>query len=246
MKPALLLAAGKGRRMGEAGELRPKSLTKVGGTTIAHNAFSHLCRAGIEQAVVVTGHLSDQLEEHLEPFRDRLEIRWVHNPDFATTNNCYSLWLAREHLREGFFLFEADVMFEGSLLDKLVACPHEDVAMVDPFRAPMNGTVVTRDDDGNIATMVLGRDQGAPDFSYKDTFKTINLYRFGERYASELLLPALDVRVAAGKIGEFYEIALRDTLTPKRPLHGLVAAPSRWWEVDTPEDAAIARDLFGA
>jgi choline kinase len=244
VKLAVILAAGMGRRMGDAGELRPKSLTEVGGTTIARNTFEQLCRVGFERVVVVTGHLSEQLIEHLAPFEERLEILWVHNPDYATTNNAYSLWLAREHLGGGFHLFEADVMFAPSLLDGLVDCPHEDVALVDPFREPMNGTVVTLDEGGAIQAMILGRDQKAPTFSPEGTYKTINIYRFGARYASEVFLPELDARVAAGKLGDFYEIALRDTLAPGTSLHGLVVSPARWWEVDTMEDAEIAREMF--
>lgn len=62
---AMILAAGKGTRMGRLSDTTPKPLTPVTGTTLIDRLLSHLCKAGVEQTVVNVHHLADQMELHL-------------------------------------------------------------------------------------------------------------------------------------------------------------------------------------
>lgn len=242
-KKAVILAAGAGRRMGEAGKHLPKPMTAVGGTSIIGNAMEQLCASGFTSVVVVTGYKADILEEHLKPFSTRTKLVFVRNPDFATTNNIYSLWLARAHLASGFHLVEADVMFDSLLLKRLDDCRQEDVMIVDRFTDAMNGTVVSLDGNGTVTGMYLSKEQGEG-FRRDDKYKTVNIYRFSASYASGEFVPGLDRKIAAGDLNSYYEIVVRDSVAAGTRFHGLIAAPAKWWEIDTPEDAAIAARIF--
>ena len=71
---------------------------------------------------------ASQLRLSRDHRRDRLSGRWtsgalcgpaidfVHNARFAATNSLYSLWLARELLRDGFVVLNCDVLFHPQLL----------------------------------------------------------------------------------------------------------------------------------
>ena len=80
---AIILAAGMSSRMGENKVLLP---WRDGRTLVAHVAAKFL-RAGISEVVVVTGRDAERVEASLAG----LDVRPVHNPDYATGEMLSSL-----------------------------------------------------------------------------------------------------------------------------------------------------------
>lgn len=62
---AVLLAAGRGTRMGALTAATPKPLLEVAGRPILEHILTGLARAGIARAVVVTGYLGERIERRL-------------------------------------------------------------------------------------------------------------------------------------------------------------------------------------
>jgi len=62
---AILLAAGKGTRLGSLTAQAPKPLLEVGGKPILVHIIDGLMRAGIERFLVVTGHFGELIEAEL-------------------------------------------------------------------------------------------------------------------------------------------------------------------------------------
>ncbi len=240
---AVILAAGRGVRLAPRTEHQPKPLTPVNGTSIIDNLLSALDSAGVQDVVIVTGHLAESLERHAREHVGRCRLHFVHNERFATTNNIFSLWLAREFFGEGLLLFEADVFFERGLVHAMIENQHENVAVVDRFRAPMNGTVVERGPDGFASTMHLGKEQAELDLTR--FHKTVNFYRFDGQYAREILLPGLEQHVSSGELNSYYELVIKESIDQgSGRLHCLETGPHRWWEIDTEDDLRIAEAMF--
>lgn len=63
--PAMVLAAGLGRRMRPITDTRPKPLVRVGGRALIDHALDRLRDAGIARAVVNVHYLGDQVIDHL-------------------------------------------------------------------------------------------------------------------------------------------------------------------------------------
>ena len=128
----------------------------------------------------------------------------------------------------------------------LTACavaPGENLAVLDVFKRPMEGTVVTLDSERIVSNMFLKKDQD-PEFDYRDKFKTVNIYRFSSDLGHSLAL-RLDSYIKKGQLQDFYEIALRDIVKKGEiAVHGFSIAGKKWMEIDTPEDLEIARSLF--
>jgi len=103
----VILAAGRGSRLGALAETTPKWLLEVGGSTIAER---HLEAVGspagsngsgpAASAVVVTGHAREQIEEFLRS-RGESAVRVVHNQEYARLNNWYSLLVGLRSLPSG-------------------------------------------------------------------------------------------------------------------------------------------------
>jgi len=99
----IVLAAGRGSRLGALGADTPKWLLEVGDRTIAERQLEAiaLARAAPGEAIgsvrVVTGHASEEIERFLATRPDDA-VSILHNPDFAEINNWYSVLLALREL----------------------------------------------------------------------------------------------------------------------------------------------------
>jgi len=61
---AVILAAGRGKRLRPLTDTTPKPLISIGGKPILEWILRGLRKAGIQEVAVVTGHLNEQLEQH--------------------------------------------------------------------------------------------------------------------------------------------------------------------------------------
>ena len=99
----VVLAAGRGSRLGPTGEETPKWLLPVGDRTIAERQLeaTEIARRETGGAIgpvhVVTGHADGAINRFLAD-RSGNGARTLHNPDFAALNNWYSVLLALREL----------------------------------------------------------------------------------------------------------------------------------------------------
>jgi histidinol-phosphate/aromatic aminotransferase/cobyric acid decarboxylase-like protein/choline kinase len=243
-RKAVILAAGAGRRLGGFSETHPKPLLEINGTPILANCLARLKEAGVEEVVLVVGHFADQIKAFAGEDHSGLKIRYIESEKFATTNNIYSLWLARDELNEDILLVEADIFFDGKLLPALQDADAGNVAAVALFARGMDGAVVTRDDRGFVTKLIEGKEQG-PGFDYSAAYKTVNIYRFGREYLQDEFVPLMDAAVKAGRVNDYYELLLKDMLAKgKHKLYALDCAGIDWYEIDDHLDRGIAEYKF--
>jgi|GEM_PF-1091352 len=146
---AVILAAGMGRRLTPMQWDKPKTLLAIGGTTLLGNILDSLINRGVKEAVIVVGYQGELVAQ--EAKRHDIECAFVENVDFASTNTIYSLFLAREHLSNGFLYFNADVWFDPRVLDLLMGGSADRLAVVgcSPDVKDRKGTIARL--DGEIA-----------------------------------------------------------------------------------------------
>ena len=98
---ALILNSGMGRRMGALTSEQPKCMTEISAReTILSRQLRLLGEAGVEEAVITTGYFDRELMDYCRSLRTELSISFVRNPRFAETNYIYSIYLARDQLRD--------------------------------------------------------------------------------------------------------------------------------------------------
>ncbi len=115
---ALILNSGMGTRMGVLTAQQPKCMTEISGTdTILSRQLKMLCYKGIEDVIITTGLFDDILIRYCQSLDLPINITYVHNPDFKETNYIYSIYCAREFLKDDILLMHGDLVFENTVFD---------------------------------------------------------------------------------------------------------------------------------
>jgi choline kinase len=97
----------------------PKCLVEISGRRIIDYQLDLL--KNVEHIRIVVGFMEDQVIDHVRQIRD--DVVFVRNPQFQTTSNSYSLYLATRDLREAFFTIDGDLLIDpASFQDFLAAC----------------------------------------------------------------------------------------------------------------------------
>ena len=234
---AVLLAAGTGSRLYPMSENAPKCFTLVNGVSILERLVICLHQRGFKRLVIVTGHLEKSIREFLGSQFHGMVIDYVFSPLYRTTNNIYSLWLARKIINEPFLLVESDIVFDVSLLDEVLYPDRIAVARMQPN---MNGSTVTI----NNSQQVTGFQNETDGPSNEVRHKTVNIYSFS--LSSWLrIVQRLDQHIRVGKVNGFYETVFAELVAESSLSLQAVSFDSKpWYEIDTVEDLAAAEKLF--
>lgn len=241
---ALMLAAGMGRRLGKYTDDQAKCMVKVGGKTLLEHAVEALKQAEISRFIMVVGHEAERLMEFVRNNIKEMEIEFVINSDYATTNNIYSLYLAREHLTtDDTILLESDLIFESGIISHIVNMPDENVVAVSQYEHWMDGTVTILDTDNRIVEFVEKKD-----FSYTNAgkyFKTVNIYKFSKEFSINQYIPFLEAYLRAYGTNQYYESVLKALAhLAYANLKAYIADKRLWYEIDDSQDLDIANTLF--
>lgn len=113
MIQAIILAGGKGERLGKLTENIPKPMVKIGKISILEHQINLLKRYGIKEILVLTGHLSEIIENFLAEKDFGIKIRCLKSdPEIG---NADRLKLAEKHLLEDFLVLYGDIMLDMDL-----------------------------------------------------------------------------------------------------------------------------------
>ena len=97
---AIMLAAGKGSRLGKYTKNNTKCMLDVHGETLLERAIDALLEAGIKDFILVLGYKKDNVKKFIKEkeLDKKINITYVDNDVYDTTNNIYSLYLAKDYL----------------------------------------------------------------------------------------------------------------------------------------------------
>lgn len=114
----LLLAAGRGSRLGYLTENLPKSLLLLNETqTILEYNIQSFKKIGVDRILVVTGYKSEMIEEEL---RKHAGVTVVYNPFWDYCNVLGSLYVSLPYLNEDFLFLHADTVFDLKVWEGMV------------------------------------------------------------------------------------------------------------------------------
>ena len=141
-QPAIILAAGRGARLGALTAATPKALLRLGPATLLERRLDSLARVlPGTLAHVVTGYCA----EAFAPYSARPGVVLHPFEEAALANNIVSLLLALETVgtEAGFYLFNSDVVCDDAVLAALRDCPAPDALVIDPASTDEEAMKVT-------------------------------------------------------------------------------------------------------
>jgi choline kinase len=233
---ALILAAGRGTRIRSIHGERPKCLISFEGEAILDHQINGLFAAGIREIGIVVGYESEQIVRHVETrYREYLHrFCFLHNPKFETTNNIYSLWVARDWLQgEAFMCLNADVLCEPNILVPAAGATAAISMIVDPEWRDETMKVIIR--AGRVVKM--SKTISRPEFS--GTYIGITTFSTG---AQQEFFRSLGRLVAEGRVNEFFNVAVQELADNGMTVGFTSTAGLSWAEIDDPADLAFARE----
>lgn len=242
---AIILAAGMGRRLGEYTQDNTKCMIEVNGIKLIDRAMGFLVKAGISRVVLVVGYKAQNVIDYVGNRYKGMDVEYVINPVYDKTNNIYSLYLAKDYLKEeDTILLESDLIYDESVISKLVKAPFPNLALVAKYEPWMDGTMVRVNEENEILNFVP-----KAAFKYEDIefyYKTVNIYKFSKEFSNSKYIPFLEAYSKAVGNNEYYENVLR--IISFLSAHYLKALPldsdDKWYEIDDKQDLDIAEALF--
>lgn len=120
---AIILAAGMASRLRPLTLTTPKSLLKVGERSLLQRSMDALIANGVREFCIVTGYLHEMIEDFVkEQYADSIKVTFVYNKVYETTNNIYSLWLARPFAEgEEVLLLDSDLLYDPQIVTRVMA-----------------------------------------------------------------------------------------------------------------------------
>jgi choline kinase len=116
----IILAAGRSTRLRPLTDDKPKCLLPMGPKTILDWQLESLAAVGIQDVTLVVGYRQEMIRRHIADRHPGLRVRYIENPDYATTNTLFSLRRALETYEGDFYYLNADVVFDHRIMERLV------------------------------------------------------------------------------------------------------------------------------
>ena len=220
---AIILAAGRGSRMGSLTSDKPKCLLEVKGRPLIEHQLHALEMAGIKDVAIVTGYQQEALQQY--------GSYHFHNARWANTNMVYSLSCAQEWLDTyDCIVSYADIYYEKEVVEDLMVCTHPLAVAYDPnwlevwakrFENPLD----------DAETFCIDEDS----FIHEIGQKPNSIEEIQGQYMGLLKLSAQAFQFPKG----YESLSFTEVLsTLKRPIKA-VKNSGLWWEFDSESDVDV-------
>ncbi|MCK5852026.1 phosphoenolpyruvate mutase [bacterium] len=120
---AIILAASQGANFGSLTNDKPKTMLKIGNTSILSRLISQFNSAGIKNISVVAGYKKEAI--------DVPNIKLLENKEFDDTGILYSLYQAKDILDGPTFICFGDILFDSDILLNLIKENDDIILSVD-------------------------------------------------------------------------------------------------------------------
>ncbi|MFT6703430.1 MAG: choline kinase [Pseudomonadales bacterium] len=237
---AIILAAGVGSRIRPLTDNCPKCLLTIDGKTIIERMITNTRECGIDDFVVVLGYLEDQIRDFIAVTFPDLKVSFIVNELYAETNTGYSLMLAADAVQgRGFVKFDADVVFDKTILNNLMDSDFETCLCVDTnIQLDAEEIKVAIHENNRIthASKTLDPNDAIGE--------SIGIEKISQETATILFNELRLMMEDQSNHQEYYEAAYERLIEQDVPFFALDITGLKWVEIDTQNDFSEAARLF--
>lgn len=235
---AVILAAGIASRLRPLTNETPKCLLEIGNKRILEQTVENLLANDLTDIIVVTGYLEIQIRNYLSDRFPCLNIHYIYNEVYATTNNIYSLGLVKEAVGEhSMLMMDSDIVFDPGIIEKLLRSGHENCLALKKHPVGDEEIKVTVDSDDRVLEISKEVNPG------EAIGESIGIELFGSGMLAALFR-VIDRKVRIdGEANQFYEAAFQELIDEGYNLYAVDISDNFCMEIDTPDDLRIAGEL---
>lgn len=237
---AIMLAAGVGARLGFTGSDHPaKILLRFGGKSLLQFHIEILKRHGIDELVLGVGFHHQDIEAEIAALGAQGFVRTVFNENYEE-GNIVTLWTLRDELccDEPVLLMDADVLYDETMIERLVNSPHQNCLLLDRGFDPGDEPVKLCIRDGEIVEF---RKWLSADFDFCG--ESVGFFKLSAEVAKRIILQT-ELYLGLGRRFEPYEEAIRDVIltSPRTTFTYEDITDTPWIEIDFAVDIERAND----
>ncbi len=119
---AILLAAGRGSRLGHYTENLPKSMLQLGDKSILEHQIALLKSTGINDIVVVKGFAEEKIQVD--------GVRYYINNNHGHSNMVYSLFCAETEIEGDLLISYGDILYDSNVLSSILQASKADIFVI--------------------------------------------------------------------------------------------------------------------
>lgn len=234
---AIILAAGMASRLRPLTLNTPKSLLTIDGKSLLQRSMDALIQNGIKDFVIVTGYLHEKIEAFVkEQYADTISVKFIYNNVYDSTNNIYSLWLARPEAEgEDFLLLDSDLLYDPQIITEVMANKAANVLTLIKHDLGEEEMKVVTDADGVIKE--ISKTCNPSDAAGE----SLGIEKIGKEY-SAALYKELEVMMNTEHLeNKFYELAFERLIPQGHTYNVLDVSHLFSCELDTVEDFENAK-----
>ncbi len=230
---AVIMAAGKGRRIAELANGLPKSFLTLGKKRIIDHQIEALSQIGVKKKIIVIGYKSELFEEEY----NRKDFVLIKNPFYDRTNVLASIWFARDYIREGFYFMHADTFFDSDILCDLQKEKGDIVLAVNKKKTIPEDMKVKFDGEKIVEInkeMACGEAFG----------EFTGLAKVNKYLAPKIVQNICNRIEKQGRHDDFFELVIQDLIDQKIRVSNFDIGNRLSIEIDFPEDYEEAKLLY--
>ena len=235
---AVILAAGTASRLRPLTSTTPKCLLKVNGKTLLERTLDNFISNGITEFLIVTGYLQEMIIDFVKTNYPELNVKFLYNKDYATTNNIYSLFLAEEFAcGNDFILSDSDILFSKDIIAALLADKNPDVLAMNRHELGEEEIKIISDADRNVLEIskVCSIENAVGE--------SVGLEKMSAKYSAALYKELHQMIDREGFSNVFYEKAFERLIPQGHIFKYLDTTDFFSMEIDTVEDYERVKDL---
>ena len=229
---SVILAAGISARLRPLTNNTPKCLLKIGGKTILERTLDNLLAYHLNDLIIVTGYLQKQIKSFIADKYPQLNVTYIFNDKYDTTNNIYSLWMTKDLVMNNeMLLLDSDILFDKKILGLLLNSDHSNcLALRSDHKLSEEEIKVKLNNDGSIAEISKKVD-------LKDAVgESIGIEKFDTEFTNKLF-EILDRKILVeNKVKIFYEAAFQDAINDGNKIYAVDIGSLKCIELDFAED----------
>ena len=235
----VILAAGIASRLRPLTDNTPKCLLNVGNKKILELTIDNIIANNIDDIIIVTGYLEQQIKNFVAAKYPQLNITYIYNEVYSSTNNIYSLWLTKDSLaNDEMLLMDSDIIFDKDIIAKLLASGYDNCLALKRHNVQDEEIKVKADKNGRV--LEIGKEVKLNEA----IGESIGIEKFGAETLQKLFA-ILDRKIIIDKtVNQFYEAAFEELVEKGSDIFIVDTTNFICMEIDTATDLEAAGKLL--